>query len=174
MLQAALGASPVMEYQQQGKLDSLAASFNQTARAMDDGLALRRPSSACCIRAVLDRLLEGAVRELRQQAQIEAERLWQDALAGYSADVAGYFPFNAQSLAEAPLHAVARIFNPRNGAITLAVERLKAVRSYEITIGHIPDTTRSRLLEFSPEFEPRWCTWETCRPRCSTVARAWA
>ncbi|MBP9890991.1 MAG: type VI secretion system membrane subunit TssM, partial [Planctomycetes bacterium] len=153
MLQAALGASPVMEYQQQGKLDSLAASFNQTARAMDDGLAFAPAEQRLLYQAVLDRLLEGAVRELRQQAQIEAERLWQDALAGYSADVAGYFPFNAQSLAEAPLHAVARIFNPRNGAITLAVERLKAMRSYEITIGHIPDTTRSRLLEFSPEFE---------------------
>ncbi|MCC6151307.1 MAG: type VI secretion system membrane subunit TssM [Planctomycetes bacterium] len=153
MLQATSDQNPMLEYQRQGKLELLAGKFNQTARAMDDAMAFVPAELRARYQAVLDRLLEGVVNELRQQSQLEAQRLWQDSMVGFSADVAGYFPFNAQSLGEAPVNTVARLLNPKNGSIQGAINQLKLLRGLEITVGHIPDVRRMRLLDFSPEFE---------------------
>jgi type VI protein secretion system component VasK len=153
MLQTASNTDPVLDYQQTGKLDALVSSCNEVARAMDDALAAAPKELRPRYQAVLDRLLEGAVNELCQQSQQEAERLWAGVSASYAADLGNYFPFNAQSTGEAPLNNVARLFNPKTGTYWATWTRLEALRACEITIGHIPDTRRVALLEISPEFQ---------------------
>jgi type VI protein secretion system component VasK len=152
MLQTSSNTDPVLDYQQSGKLDALVTSCNEVARAMDDALAAAPRELRPRYQAVLDRLLEGAVNELAQQAQQEGERLWIGVLSGYAADVGNYYPFNPQSVGEAPLNTVSRLFNPKSGTLWAATRRLDALRAKEITIGHIPDTKRVNLLDCSPEF----------------------
>lgn len=153
MLQNASGPDPVLDYLAQGKLDSLIAALNEAARATDDALAGAPRELRAHYQLVFDRLLEGAARELCQQAQLEAERLWLGALSGFEADCGDAFPFNADSAREAPMNTVARYLNPKNGRFAAAVARLRALRSCEVTVGHIPDTRRYALVVFSKEFE---------------------
>lgn len=146
-------AEPVLDCHKRGKLDALVAAHNDCARAIIDALALAPTEQRPHYQHVFDRLLEGAARELCQQAQAECEQLWLGALAGYAADVAPYFPFHAQSQREAPLNTVARLFNPKSGRFTAVVVTLEALRSYTITVGLAEQAQRLALVRFSAEFE---------------------
>lgn len=152
MLQSASSTDPVLDYLQAGKLEALVKLFNETARAMDDALSAAPAELRPQYQAVLDRLLEGTVAELSQQAQADGERLWLGVLSAFTSDLGTYFPFNAQSVGEAPLNTVARMLNPKSGTFWSAVKRLEGLKSGEITIGHIPNTRRVRLVAYSPEF----------------------
>ncbi|MBN8524435.1 MAG: hypothetical protein J0M02_03750, partial [Planctomycetes bacterium] len=103
--------------------DKAKSSFDAAASSLDSEPA--RAAAAACLNNILDAVHRAVGADLGS----EIDRAWAAEIAKpFAEQLAGKYPFDLKSAQDAPLGAVAKLWNPKSGALWLRVAIIEQLR----------------------------------------------
>ncbi len=139
----------------EGKLQPLLDAFKKTLRGLDAAVRAAPPAAQERLRGVLHQVVDNARGALAREAQEEANGLWERSVVkAFKEAVPGRYPFDESAAPEAPMGAVAALFQPK-GTLFSAYDGLQTLNKQNLE--------GKPLVAFSREFTSSIRRSETLR-----------
>jgi len=137
--------------------DKAKASFEAAAGKLENEQA-RGAATAC-----LGNILDAVHRALAADLGAEVDRAWAaEVVKPFAEQLAGKYPFDPKSAIDAPLPAVAKLWNPKNGALWARVQVIENLRQARFAGRELLPTSLEyqRLLGPARQFRDAFFTGE--------------